>query len=112
MRIKFILPALVEAQGRRCRPIKYSLFPPLGRATLAGYVQQDDVAEIVDEPMECLRTDGAPDLVAVETYVSSVRRCHAIADQPPASAAEYSQYDSTSLPVPGAYCGAGLNGVS
>jgi hypothetical protein len=72
MRIKFILPALVEAQGRRCRPINYSLFPPLGRATLAGYVQQDDVAKIVDEPMECLRTEDAP--ISLPWGPMSVRR--------------------------------------
>ena len=33
-----ILPALTEATSPFFRPIKYSLFPPLGLATLAGYL--------------------------------------------------------------------------
>jgi hypothetical protein len=33
-----ILPALTEAVSPFFRPIKYSLFPPLGLATLAGFV--------------------------------------------------------------------------
>ena len=33
--VKMILPALTEATGPFWRPIKYSLFPPLGLATLA-----------------------------------------------------------------------------
>ena len=36
MRIKFILLALEEAKSPYWRPIKYSLFPPLGLATLAS----------------------------------------------------------------------------
>ena len=35
LRVKFILPALTEATDPYWRPIKYSLFPPLGLATLA-----------------------------------------------------------------------------
>jgi hypothetical protein len=38
MKVKMILPALAEATGPYWRPIKYSLFPPLGLATLAGYL--------------------------------------------------------------------------
>ena len=37
MRVKMILPALTEATSPLFRPIKYSLFPPLGLATLAAY---------------------------------------------------------------------------
>ena len=48
MKIKFILPALTEAESPFWRPIKYSLFPPLGLATLAGFLSDDDEAEIVD----------------------------------------------------------------
>ena len=39
MRVKMILPALTEATSPFFRPIKYSLFPPLGLATLAGYLR-------------------------------------------------------------------------
>ena len=38
LRVKFILPALTEATSPYWRPIKYSLFPPLGLATLAAYL--------------------------------------------------------------------------
>ena len=37
-----ILPALTEADGPFWRPIKYSLFPPLGLATLAAYLSPDE----------------------------------------------------------------------
>ena len=49
LRVKFILPALTEATSPYWRPIKYSLFPPLGLATLAAYLRPDDDAVIVDE---------------------------------------------------------------
>ena len=52
MKIKMILPALTEATSPFWRPIKYSLFPPLGLATLAGYVRDDDDVEIQDEHVE------------------------------------------------------------
>ena len=42
MRVELLLPALTEAKSPFFRPIKYSLFPPLGLATLAGYLDPDD----------------------------------------------------------------------
>jgi hypothetical protein len=42
MKVKMILPALTEATSPFWRPIKYSLFPPLGLATLAGYLGDTD----------------------------------------------------------------------
>ena len=42
MKVKMILPALTEATSPFFRPIKYSLFPPLGLATLAAYLSGDD----------------------------------------------------------------------
>ncbi len=36
MNVLLILPALTEAKSPFWRPIKYSLFPPLGLATLAA----------------------------------------------------------------------------
>ena len=41
MKVKMILPALQEAESPYWRPIKYSLFPPLGLATLAAYFNDD-----------------------------------------------------------------------
>jgi hypothetical protein len=49
MKIKFILPALTEAESPFWRPVKYSLFPPLGLATLAAYLDSSDEPEIVDQ---------------------------------------------------------------
>ena len=44
MKVKMILPALTEAESPFWRPVKYSLFPPLGLATLAGYFSEDAYA--------------------------------------------------------------------
>ena len=49
LRVKLILPALTEATSPYWRPIKYSLFPPLGLATLAAFLDPDDEAVIMDE---------------------------------------------------------------
>ena len=54
LRVKFILPALTEATSPYWRPIKYSLFPPLGLATLAAFLAPDDEAVIVDEHVQPL----------------------------------------------------------
>jgi radical SAM superfamily enzyme YgiQ (UPF0313 family) len=80
MRVNLILPALTEAHGRYWRSIKYSLFPPLGLATLAGWLGPEDEATLVDEHVETLSTDDEPDLVAIEVYVTSARRAYRIAD--------------------------------
>jgi len=80
MLVKFILPALTEATSPFFRPIKYSLFPPLGLATLAAYLAPDDRAVLVDEHVEPLRTGDTPDLVAIEVYITSARRAYEIAD--------------------------------
>ena len=57
MKVKMILPALTEALSPYWRPIKYSLFPPLGLATLAGYLDDDDEVVIQDEHVEPLDLD-------------------------------------------------------
>ena len=80
MFVKLILPALTEASSPLFRPIKYSLFPPLGLATLAAYLAPEDHAALVDEHVERLTPDDAPDLVAIEVYITSARRSYEIAD--------------------------------
>lgn len=80
MRVKFILPALTEATSPLFRPIKYSLFPPLGLATLAAYLQPSDQAVIVDEHVESLQLGDDPDLVVIQVYITSARRSYEIAD--------------------------------
>jgi radical SAM superfamily enzyme YgiQ (UPF0313 family) len=80
VKVKFILPALTEATSPLWRPIKYSLFPPLGLATLAGYLAADDEAEIQDEHVERLHLDDEPDLVVIQVYITSAYRAYRIAD--------------------------------
>jgi radical SAM superfamily enzyme YgiQ (UPF0313 family) len=81
VKVKLILPALTEATSPLFRPIKYSLFPPLGLATLAAYLTPDDEAEIQDEHVEPLRLDDAPDLVVIQVYITAASRAYRIADQ-------------------------------
>ena len=80
LRVKLILPALTEATSPFWRPIKYSLFPPLGLATLAAYLRPDDEAVIVDEHVEPLCTDDRPDLVVIQVYITNAYRAYRIAD--------------------------------
>jgi len=82
MRVKMILPALTEATSPFFRPIKYSLFPPLGLATLAAYLPPDTEVTIVDEHVQrlSLDEDPPPDLVAIQVYITSARRSYEIAD--------------------------------
>ena len=80
MKVKMILPALTEAVGPYWRPIKYSLFPPLGLATLAGYLGEDDEVVIQDEHVEPLDLDDEPDLVAIQVYITSAYRAYELAD--------------------------------
>lgn len=84
MRIKMILPALSEATAPGYRPIKYSLFPPLGLAALAAHCDPADEIELCDEHVEPLRleteADERPDLVVIEVYITSARRSYEIAD--------------------------------
>ena len=80
LRVKFILPALTEATSPYWRPIKYSLFPPLGLATLAAYLTSDDEAVIVDEHVERLTTDDEPDLVVIQVYITNAYRAYRLAD--------------------------------
>src|SRR5216683_5556192 len=80
MFVKFILPALTGATSPLFRPIKYSLFPPLGLAGLAAFLPSDTHIELVDEHVEQLSTDEVPDLVAIEVYITSARRAYEIAD--------------------------------
>ncbi|MFC5865111.1 B12-binding domain-containing radical SAM protein [Acidicapsa dinghuensis] len=80
LKIKFILPALTEATSPYWRPIKYSLFPPLGLATLAAYLRPDDEAMIVDEHVEPLTLNDAPHLVVIQVYITNAYRAYRIAD--------------------------------
>lgn len=80
MRVKMVLPALIEATRPEWRPIKYSLFPPLGLATLASHLDPDDEVVLQDEHVERLDLDDEPDVVVLQVYVTSAKRSYAIAD--------------------------------
>jgi radical SAM superfamily enzyme YgiQ (UPF0313 family) len=80
LNVKFILPALIEATDPYWRPIKYSLFPPLGLATLAAFLSPEDHAVIVDEHVEALALHDAPDLVVIQVYITNAYRAYKIAD--------------------------------
>lgn len=80
LKVKLILPSLTEATGPYWRPIKYSLFPPLGLATLAAYLSPDDDAQIVDEHVEPLALEDEPDLVVIQVYITNAYRAYKIAD--------------------------------
>ncbi|MDB5120708.1 MAG: Radical family Fe-S protein [Sphingobacteriales bacterium] len=80
MKVKMILPALTEAESPFWRPIKYSLFPPLGLATLAAYLSPDDEIDLQDQHVEKLRLDDQPDLVIIQVYITNAYRAYKIAD--------------------------------
>jgi radical SAM superfamily enzyme YgiQ (UPF0313 family) len=79
-RVKLILPALTEATGPYWRPIKYSLFPPLGLATLAAYLDPDLEISLQDEHVEKLDLNDHPDLVIIQVYITNAYRAYRIAD--------------------------------
>jgi len=79
-RVKLILPALTEATSPYWRPIKYSLFPPLGLATLAAYLDPDLEITLQDEHVEKLDLDDSPDLVVIQVYITNAYRAYKIAD--------------------------------
>lgn len=80
MKVKMILPSLIEARSPHWRSIKYTLFPPLGLATLAGYLGDEDEVALQDEHVEELDLNDEPDLVVLQVYVTSSSRAYAIAD--------------------------------
>ena len=81
LRVKLILPSLTEATSPYWRPIKYSLFPPLGLATLAAYLDPNLEICLQDEHVEKLNLDDDPDLVIIQVYITNAYRAYAIADR-------------------------------
>ncbi len=80
MKVKLILPALTEAKSPFFRPIKYSLFPPLGLATLASHLKETDEIDLQDEHVETLKLEDTPELVVIQVYITSAYRSYALAD--------------------------------
>jgi radical SAM superfamily enzyme YgiQ (UPF0313 family) len=81
MKVKLILPSLTEAKSAFWRPIKYSLFPPLGLATLASYLDDNDQIDLQDQHVEKLSLDDYPDLVLIQVYITNAYRAYSIAQQ-------------------------------
>ena len=79
MKVKLILPSLTEANSPFWRPIKYSLFPPLGLATLAAYLSSEDEIDLQDQHVEKLNLNDSPDLVIIQTYITNAKRAYSIA---------------------------------
>lgn len=75
-----ILPAITEAKSPYFRAIKYALFPPLGLATLAAYLDADDEIVLQDEHVETLDLNDEPELVVIQVYITSAYRSYKIAD--------------------------------
>ncbi|HMP94643.1 MAG TPA: radical SAM protein, partial [Phnomibacter sp.] len=80
MKVKMILPALAEAESPFWRPIKYSLFPPLGLATLAAYLSPHDEIDLQDQHVETLNLNDYPDLVVIQVYITNAYRAYQIAN--------------------------------
>jgi hypothetical protein len=78
--VTLILPALTEATSPHWRPIKYSLFPPLGLATLAAFLAPDDEAILLDEHVQSLDLNDRPDLVLIQGYITNAYRAYRIAE--------------------------------
>lgn len=79
-RAKFILPALTEAKGPYWRPIKYSLFPPLGLVTLAAFLDRNVEISVEDEHVQKIQLDDEPDLVVIQVYITNAYRSYELAD--------------------------------
>lgn len=80
MKVKMILPSLMESGTAMYRPIKYSLFPPLGLASLAAHLPYDWEVELIDQHVMELELNDQPDLVMIEVCITNARRAYAIAD--------------------------------
>ncbi len=80
MHVKLILPSLKESGSPDYRPVKYSLFPPLGLATLAGHLPKSWGAELVDQHVSPLNLDDQPDMVLIQVMITNAKRAYAIAD--------------------------------
>ncbi len=79
MKVKLVLPSLEEAGSPLWRPIKYALFPPLGLATLAAYLNENDAIELQDLHVEKLNLNDDPDLVIIQVYITNSKRAYDIA---------------------------------
>lgn len=79
MKAKLILPSLEESNSPFWRPIKYSLFPPLGLATLAAYFDDSWEVDVVDQHVENINFNDNPDLVIIQVYITNAYRAYDIA---------------------------------
>jgi radical SAM superfamily enzyme YgiQ (UPF0313 family) len=71
---------LEEAKGKYWRSIKYSLFPPLGLATIAGYIPQEHRITLTDEHVDPITFNDDPDVILIQVYITNAYRAYQIAD--------------------------------
>src|SRR5258705_1050577 len=74
------LAVLPKATTPYWRPIKYSISPPLGLATLAAYLDPDLEISLQDEHVEKLDLNDQPDLVSIQVYTTNAYRGYPIAE--------------------------------
>ena len=72
MKVKMILPALTEATSPLFRPVKYALFPPLGLATLAAYLDPDDEVSLV----LWYKDDSTTPIYSADARKTTLRKAH------------------------------------
>lgn len=80
MKVKMILPALADPKSPRYRPVKFTLFPPLGLAALAAYLGEDDEVTLQDEHVEAIDLQDSPEVVVIQVYITNAYRAYALAD--------------------------------
>jgi radical SAM superfamily enzyme YgiQ (UPF0313 family) len=81
MKVKMILPARSTAPSHSsCHYITHALFPPIGLASLAGYLSDHDDVEILDEHVESVTLNDTPDVVVIQTYTHNAWRAYELAD--------------------------------
>ena len=80
MKVKMILPALTEATSPFLRPIKYSLFPPLGLPPWPVIWTTTTRSTCKTSMSKNSTSDDKPDLVVIQVYITSAYRAYALAD--------------------------------
>ena len=76
--VKFILPSLTEATDPYWRPIKYSLFPPLGLATRPRIYLSMIALRLWTNMWSALTLDDTPELVVIQVYITNAYRAYGL----------------------------------
>ena len=74
LKVKMISPAKTATDSVYWRSIKYSLFPPLGLVTLAGYLDPDDEVDLQDGHVEKPKSANDAGLQLADLVLSPLAR--------------------------------------